>query len=222
MAKSARVVDPSKIVDQPAAVAAPVKTRRRPAFLAGSVAAVLLGALGAAWLWTATTSTVEVVAARSTVARGAEISAGDLVSVRIGVDPSLQVIPAAEMQNLIGKRAALDIAAGGLVTRAEVTESVIPDQGMAVVGLSLGSGFLPSIPLQRGDRVRIVRAPDASAAQASSAPTVTISAEVVSTSRTTDGAAALVDVSVPADAAPGLAAAAASGKVSLVLDSRVR
>lgn len=203
------------------APASPVKVRRRPAFLIASVAALLLGALGAVWLWTSTTSTTEVLAVRSTVVRGSTITAADLVAVQIGVDPAVQAIPASEQASIVGKRAALDMAAGGLVTRSEVTDALVPEQGSTVVGLALAAGFLPAIDLQAGDRVRVVEVPGVQGATKEKAP-VTVDAVVVSVGRSTDGQYALVDVSVSTDAAAGLAAAAASGKVSVVLDSRER
>lgn len=204
----------------PAGSAVPLKVRRRPAFLIGSVAALLLGALGGAWLWLSATSTVEVLAAHSTMPRGSLISATDLVTVRIGVDPAVHAIPADQAPALVGKRAALDISAGGLVTPEVVADQVLPPKGMTMVGLLLGNGLLPASPLQAGDRVRIVQAPS-TPDQATATPTA-VAATVVAVARTSDGQAALVDVLVPSQDAAGLASQAAASKVALVLDSRER
>ena len=205
------------------APAAPVRVRRRPMLIVASAAALMMGALGSVWLWTSATSRVEVIATRTTIARGATIAAADLVTVRMGVDPAVQVVPAGDAASLIGKRAALDIAAGGLVTRASVTDAVLPPKGSTVVGLALGRGLLPATPLKAGDAVRIVQTPGAAALPTQdTAPVVTIPATVVSLSRTTDNQATLVDVLVRDDAAADLAARASAGKVALVLDSRER
>ena len=198
----------------------PIKVRRRPAFLIGSVGALLLGSLAGAWLWVSATSTVEVIAARSTVPRGSVIAATDLVTVRIGVDPAVHAIPADQAPALVGKRAALDISAGGLVTPEVVADRVVPPKGQTMVGLLLGNGLLPSSALQAGDQVRIVQAPS-TPDQATTSPAA-IAATVVSVARTSDGQAALVDVLVPSQDAAGLAAQAAASKVALVLDSRER
>lgn len=203
----------------PAAV--PVRVRRRPAFLVASVALLLAGALAGVWLWTAATSTVEVLAARATVPRGAVITASDLLVVRVGVDPALRTVPAGDQASVVGKRAGLDIAAGGLITAESVTEQVLPAKGLTVVGLALGVGLLPATPLHSGDQVRIVYAPSGAPDQLAPAP-VSIAASVVGATQSPDGQAALVDVLVPASAAPGLAAQATAGKVALVLDSRER
>ena len=57
---------------QAPAALGPVKTRRRPVLIIASVAALLLSALGGVWLWTAATSSVEVVVAKAAVPRGAQ------------------------------------------------------------------------------------------------------------------------------------------------------
>ena len=80
---------------------------------------------------------------------------------------------------------------------------------------------MPAIPLQTGDQVRVVQTPGAQG-QVGDAPPVTISATVVAVTRSPDGQSALVDLLVSADAAPDLAARAATGKVAVVLDSRER
>src|SRR4051794_2641735 len=94
----------------------PPKLRRRPSLIAGGVAAVCLGALLAAWAWTSTTSTEEDLAARKTIHRGDVIIADDIERVRISGEPTLQPLPASAFDSVVGQRAALDIAAGGLLT----------------------------------------------------------------------------------------------------------
>ena len=132
-------------------------------------------------------------------------------------------MPAADAATVVGKRAALDIAAGGLVTRASITDAVVPPKGFTVVGLALGRGLLPATALKVGDAVRIVQTPGAAASgQPVSGPVATIGATVVSVSKSTDNQAVLVDVLVAQDAAADLAARASAGKVALVLDSRER
>ena len=84
-----------------------------------SVAAVCLGALLGVWAYTSVTTAQEVVAVRSSVQRGALISREDLVTVRIGVDPALNPIPAAQLDGVVGQRAAMDLPAGGLVTQGQ-------------------------------------------------------------------------------------------------------
>jgi len=186
-----------------------------------SLAALLLAALGGVWLWSAATSSVEVVVAKSTVPRGAVIAPGDVAIARVSLDPTVDSIPASQLSTVVGKRAALDIAAGGLLTPADIASETVPAKGETVVGLSLVNGMLPAIPLEAGDQVRVVQTPGAQG-QVGDTPPVTISATVVAVTRSSDGQTTLVDLLVRADAAPDLAARAATGKVAVVLDSRER
>jgi len=206
---------------QASAALGPVRTRRRPVLIIASLAALLLAALGGVWLWSSATSSAEVVVAKSTVPRGAVIAAGDLMVASVSLDPTVASIPASQMSTVVGKRAALDIAAGGLLTPADIASGTVPAKGETVVGLSLANGMLPAIALQAGDQVRVVQTPGAQG-QVGDTPPVTISATVVAVTRSPDGQSALVDLLVSADAAPDLAARAATGKVAVVLDSRER
>ena len=97
-----------------AGIAPPPKLRRRPLLVVASVAAVCFGGLLGVWAYTSVTTAQEVVAVRSTVQRGALISREDLVTVRIGVDPALNPIPAAQLDGVVGQRAA-DGSAGGRI-----------------------------------------------------------------------------------------------------------
>ena len=206
---------------QTSAALGPVKTRRRPGLIIASLAALLLAGLGAVWLWTSATSSVEVVVAKSTVPRGAVIAASDLTVARVSLDPAVASIPASKVSTVVGQRAALDIAAGGLLAPADIASATLPAKGQTVVGLALGNGMMPAIPLQTGDQVRVVQTPGAQG-QVGDASPVTITATVVEVTRSQDGQSALVDLLVSADAAPDLAARAATGKVAVVLDSRER
>ena len=83
-----------------ARIAPPPKLRRRPLLVVASVAAVCLGGLLGVWAYTSVTTAQEVVAVRSTVQRGALISRDDLVTVRIGVDPALNPVPAGQLDGV--------------------------------------------------------------------------------------------------------------------------
>ncbi|MBK9696713.1 MAG: hypothetical protein IPO80_04670 [Propionibacteriaceae bacterium] len=197
----------------------PPKWRRRPSRTLAAVAVVLVGALAGAWAWTSTTATVDVVAARTTLLRGEVIDRADLIAVRVGVDPALHPVRASEIDTLVGKRAALDIAAGGFVTTDAVSDGLLPARGYSVVGLSVGAGLVPSGPLEPGDQVRIVTTPGQQA-DVDGVPG-TVGATVVRVT-SADNGEALVDVQVPESAAAELAARAATGRVAVVLDSRER
>lgn len=205
----------------PAAVTPAPKLRRRPVLVAASVAAVCLGALLGVWTWTSTSNTHEVVALRQTVTRGETISQGDLMTVQVGVDPALSTIPGDRLASLVGQRAAMDMAAGSLVTSADVTTSVLPGKGMSVVGVALPPSLMPGQALLAGDQVRIVATPGQQGDVGQESPAA-ISATVVGLYPNGENGQTVVSVEVPQDQAAELAARAATGKVALVLDSRER
>lgn len=196
----------------------PPKLRRRGSVVAGAVVAICLGALLAAWAWTATTHTQEVLAARHTIARGSVIKAAYLERLRINADPALKPLPASDYDRVVGQRAALDIAAGGLLTRGTTTSSALPPAGMSVVGVALTPAQAPGLPLQSGDNVRIVVTP----AQGDETPAGTpefSDAQVVGTRIDESTGQLVVDLLVPHADATIVAARVATGNVALVLDS---
>ena len=206
---------------QSTALTPPPRLRRRPTLLVASVLLVVLGALASAWAYTSLGNAQEVLAVRTDVARGQVITAESLQVVRIGVDPALKTVPAGNASALVGKRAAVDLKAGQLLVPGAVTDEVVPGLGKSAVGLSLSAAQMPGEPLVVGDKVRIVSTPGAQGDVGATPPTV-FSGEVIAVSeRAADGTTA-VTVQVDADRAPELAARSASGKVALVLDSRVR
>lgn len=196
----------------------PPKLRRRPAFIAGGVAAICVGALLAVWVWTSTTHTVEVLAARSTIHQGSLITAEDLTRVRISGDPAVKPLPASAYESLIGQRAALDVAAGSLLTSESTSTDALPPQGKSVVGISLTAAQVPALPLRGGDLVRIVVTPGQDGTVPDRAPEFS-SAEVVDTRLDEVSGNTVVDVLVPYAEASVLAVRAAIGNVVLVLDS---
>ena len=200
---------------------APPKLRRRPLLVVASIAAVCLGALFGAWAYTSISTAQEVVAVRSSVQRGELISREDLVAVWIGVDPALSPIPASHLDGVVGQRAAMDLPAGGLVTRDSISSTVVPAQDMSVVGVALPAALLPGEPLRAGDQVRVVATPGQQG-DVDEGEQRSITATVVGIYPAADSDQTVVSVQAPYDQAAELAARAATGKVALVLDSRER
>lgn len=199
----------------------PPRLRRRPALVAGAITAICLGAVLAAWAWSASTSTTEVLVAKADIPRGTVIAADDLTRARIGSDPAVQAMPASAYDEVVGQRAGFDIPAGGLVTPDSVTSGVVPAAGKSVVGVALTPAQAPSMTLQPGDQVRVVLTPGQDGAAASGAPAYT-EAEVVDVRSDAATGQRIVDLLVPHAEATLLAARIATGNVALVLDSRER
>lgn len=198
--------------------ASPPKLRRKPVVVAAAIIVIALGALLAAYLTTVVGNTRPVVAVRNDIARGETISQADLVVVQITPDPALKTVPSSELASLVGKHASVDLPAGGLVTTNAVTDAPIPAAGQSLVGAALTPAQLPAEPLLPGEKVRIVNTPrqqdDPPTGQPGSVPAI-----VVGTHPIGDQGQVVVDVTVPQNVAGKLAAAIATGRVALVVDS---
>lgn len=202
----------------------PPRAKRRWGVFAGMLLLVALGALGNVWLLSATTNAQEVVAARSTIERGSVIERDDLMVVRIELDPSLSTVPGDGLAGLVGQRAALDVAAGSLLTTGTVSAEVVPPAGHSLVGIGVDTSRMPGTSLLAGDQVRVVSTPDVTGLTTEAAQQA-VEAVVVGIEQGTDAtgiAQAILTLQVPAADAAGLAAMAATGNVAVVLDSRER
>ena len=199
--------------------APPPKLRRRPVLIAASVAAISLGALASMWAYQSTSDAQSVLAVRQTIERGDVITADDLMTVNISVDPALKPLSADQASSVVGKHAALDMSAGGVVTQDQVTGQALPVKGSSVVGIALTPGMMPANQIRVGDRVRVVVTPGQQGEMPTGQPD-SIEAVVVGVAKDETTGNAIVNVQVPNNEGPMLAARAATGKVALVLDSR--
>lgn len=202
----------------PLLVPEPTRLQRRPSVIVLALVLVCLGGVTGLWLWTSSSSAVEVVAVRDPVERGQLITLADLTTVRVTLDPSLRTIPASGLESLVGKRAATDLAEGTLVAPEQVSDAVVPAAGFAVVAVPIAPGLIPAEPLKAGDTVRLVQAP-AQGVEVT-APPVEITGTVLNV--TPGDTETVVDVLVADNRAGELAARAASGDLALVLASRER
>ena len=208
-------------------VAPPPKMRRRPAMIALSIALICVGGLASAWAWQSTSNAREVLTVRDTVHRGQVIEEDDLVVVRLGVDPAIKPVPASRAESLVGQRAVLDIAKGGVIAEGQTSSASVPPKDYSVVGLSLTAAMLPTEQLMPGDAVRVVPTAGEGGAAAGAAPggggggqPAMYAATVVKLASDEISGNALVNVQVEGAAAPAVAKLAAAGQIALVLDSQ--
>lgn len=163
-----------------------------------------------------------VLAVARPVAAGAVITAADLTEARVSVDPALRPIPASRRSEAVGRPASVDLVPGTLLTRGHIAAGPVVASGRSVVGLALKAGQFPA-GVRAGDRVLLVRpgaAPSAGTPSAQGA-VLQVRGEVlaVDTANPPTGGT-VVSVTVDAVDAPGLAVAASSGQVSLVVEGR--
>ena len=204
-----------------AALVPPPKLRRRPALVAAAIGAICIGALLAGWAWTATTNTQDVLVARHSIERGAVIEADDLARVRLSADPALKPVAAAQFDQVVGQRAAMDIAEGGMLTPGSFTAEVVPGEGQSVVGVALTPAQAPGLGLQYGDKVRVVVTPAQGEGLPAGTP-LTNDASVVGVHTSDETGQTVIDLLVPKADATVLATRIATGNIALVLDSRER
>jgi hypothetical protein len=158
-----------------------VRRQRRPVLIGVAVALIVIGALGAGAFVVSAGQKVAVLALAQPVERGQVIERADLVTANVAVDPALSPVPAARLAEVVGQRAALDLARGSLLTREGVSDAPRPGAGQSLVGVALQPGQLPNERLLPGDRVRLV----VSGADAGEVSVSVTEAEVVSvTART--------------------------------------
>jgi hypothetical protein len=195
------------------------RAKRNPRLLALSLALIATGGVAAYALYNSADDSVPVVALTKTVARGEVIDRSDLTTAQAVADPAVKTVPAAELNSIVGKRAAIDLPAG-LLPPNGVTTKLTPGQGRSLVGLQLKFSQLPASPLSPGDQVRLVELPTEGSNRAVTVPPT--SAIVVSTPAGAPGQTARVDVELPAAAATLVATDAAQGRIVLIVDSRER
>ncbi|WP_165350346.1 SAF domain-containing protein [Xylanimonas protaetiae] len=179
-----------------------------------------MGAVAGWMVWSSEDSTIEVLAARAPIARGEVIDKADLAIQRIPDDLGWSVLPASRLDDVVGQRAALDVAAGTAISAAAVAEASVPGDGFAVVGVTLETKQAPGMELLVGDKVTVVVTP-ASPTDSGKVPDTT-DADIAGVRTDPETGNTVLDLVVPDAQAPVLAARVASGNFAVVLRSRDR
>jgi hypothetical protein len=163
-----------------------------------------------------------VLAVARPVAAGAQLSAASLIVVRVAVEDGVPVVPAVQLDQMIGRTAAVPLVRGALLAPRQVGPPAWPPAGQAVLALPVKAGHAPT-DLVAGSTVMVLVAPGtgSTGGQAVSSGQATQSvqapATVVAVDRAADGSGATsVSLLLGQDAAVRLAGAA-GGDASLVL-----
>lgn len=212
-----RGLDGQKAADglRPVSLVAP-RGRRRPALLVAGVAMVVLGALAAIWLVSASGHRVPVVMVAKDMAYGSVVTREDLTTTSVAVDPSVAVVPAGEVSSLVGQRATVTLRTGALLTRADVTSAGVVGPDQVLVPLPLAAGRVPASGLSAGDRLLVVDAPAAGADPPPATPR-SFPAQVVRVGSADVNGTVVVDVVSSAADGPALATRAATGRFVIVV-----
>jgi hypothetical protein len=159
-----------------------------------------------------------VLAASHDIAAGQVVTASDLVSVRVSADAGAHLVPASQQATIIGKRAAVALPAGALLSPQSVRSGPALASGQAIVSVLLAPGTAPVPDLRAGDSVAVVAttAKDTSGADGVLANAQVVRVDALKSGPTTSGSLA-VSLQVPSSTAAAVAAAAAGDHIRLVL-----
>lgn len=160
----------------------------------------------------------QVLVVAQPVAAGQVLTPADLRAVRLSAGGGVASVPAGEEQAVVGRPAAVPLAPGSVLTRAEVGSRAAVGANSDVVAVALKPGAYPP-DLAPGDRVQVV--PVASSSQGGSTTTVTghpVDAVVlaVQAPSATSGSPAVLSIQVARSDADEVASLAAAGEVALV------
>ncbi|WP_336921812.1 SAF domain-containing protein [Aquipuribacter sp. SD81] len=198
------------------------RTRRRPGLLALGIALVVVSALGAVSLFTVFSDTQRVVLVVAPVDAGQTIGAEDLAVTDATVGPDLAVVPAGELDAVVGAVARVPLLAGQLLSPEAVLDGPpVPGDGAAVVGLPLTRTQMPAGGLQAGDRILVVDTPQAGGEPPTGVPDAIPATVLRVVTDPDDPTIAVVDVVAPVDDARSLGARGATGRIAVVLEASV-
>ena len=202
---------------------APRRLRRRSVPLAaGGVVLVVVCALVFAEGWLQAGNRQPVLALAQPVTAGQVITAADLETVRVSAAGPVSLVPASRQAEVAGSTAAASMPAGSLLTGSDIGTPP-PVNGQVRLGVALKPGAYPP-DLAAGQDVVVLATPSSSASGSSSAPGSASAAlpvgqavvlSVSPASASSSGGETVVELQVPADAMPQVAAANAAGQIAL-------
>jgi hypothetical protein len=155
---------------------------------------------------------VDVLAVARPVTAGAQIVDVDLRVVHIVADPALAVFPVSQRASVVGRVAAVPLAAGELLTAGQLGAATDPPPGQSVIAVGVKTGRAPA-GLARGAWVLVLVVPQGGGAQA---PPPLHAPAVVRGVEPADRAGVTV-VSLQLSAESAVRIASAAGDVALVL-----
>ncbi|WP_162907308.1 SAF domain-containing protein [Allorhizocola rhizosphaerae] len=198
---------------------------RRRSVMQGALAVLLIvaGALTAGYVALRIGSTHDFLGVAKPVGKGAEIKADDLMVIRVNDAVGLKPIPLSRANTVVGKRAAVPLVPGTLLTPEQVTDHPVPAQGNQLLGLSLSEDRLPVARVKVGASVLLVVTPKKNSVGGSGenagdlVPPRTIAGTVVDVKPGTRQGDTIVNVEVSTADAPTVAAMHAEDRIVLTL-----
>ncbi|CCH22347.1 SAF domain-containing protein [Micromonospora lupini] len=204
-------------VDAPVSPPKVVRQRRvRPGLLGLAVLLIALGGLGAAFAVTSVRATGSYLAVARPVEVGREVSAADLITVQVAGGQGLHPVPAGRLDEVVGKRAAVALVPGTLLTLGQVTDDPMLGPGQQQIALGLKTAQVPARELHPGDKVLLVSTPDENATGAAAGAGTRFAATVIDMVSPTDDEKVLYLALLVRDV-PAVVALAAQERIAVVL-----
>lgn len=207
-------------------ITVPRSAPRRRSVMQGALAVLLIiiGALTAGYVAQRIGTTHNYLAVARPVGAGQEITAGDLIIVRVNSALGLRPVPADQADQIVGKHALMALVPGSLITLDQVTDNPVPKPGHQIVGLKLKEGLVPQGRIDIGDPVILVVVPDkllptVDTPAVDLTPPRTFAGTVVDVNPGNTEGDTLVNVEVTTADAPAAAALAAEDRIALLLAS---
>ncbi len=191
--------------------------RKRGRIAAAVVLMVVCGWLGAV-VFLSVGHRREVVALARPVARFTQLSRSDMRVVQVASDPSVSVVSATHVDDMVGRVAATDLTPGSLLSDKQLmARGRRPvGNGEAVVGTLLASTDSPDV-LPLGTRVQVIVRAAASDSANTDSQTIRGWILAVGNADQASGEGRKVSLVVPADDAGKVSAAASEKRVSVVV-----
>lgn len=194
--------------------------QRRPGYAAlGALLVLGLGG-GFGYLYSTAGEKVPVVVVAQPVAVGEVIERSDLSTVDVAGD--ITAIAGANLQSVVGQRAAVALLPHTLLQRSMVTDVDPMPAGQVQVGVAVKGGQLPADGLVPGDRVQVLALPSGQQESGTGGdagkPVVLVDAATVYAAHPdpVQAGGTLLTLLVPAADGPAVAAAGASATAALV------
>ncbi|MGI5213357.1 SAF domain-containing protein [Plantactinospora sp. CA-290183] len=195
------------VVDPPG-----VRRRRSVPRLLGGALLVVLGAVAFGVIGLRADPGIDVLAMARPVTAGTQLGDADLRVARIVPDHALRVVRASERGTVVGRTAAVPLAAGSLLTADQLGAVTDPPPGQSVIAVDVKTGRAPA-GLAPGASVLIVIVPQSGATDAPpQAPAVVRAVDLTDSSGIT-----VVSLQMSAESAVRIASA--TGDVALVLQN---
>jgi SAF domain len=162
----------------------------------------------------------EVLVVAQPVAAGQVLTLGDLRAARVSTGSGLDVVLSGQETTVVGRRAAVPLVAGSLLTSSEVGSAPPVGSGSDVVAVGLKAGAYPP-ELAPGDRVQVVPVTSSASGGTSTASVTTgspVGATVLAIEAAPSGSGTptVFSLQVSTSDADEVAALAAAGQATLV------